>query len=157
MSCTALREVNLELLFGDFGIRQLLDKSWESSAKGLIMHPAILGVALGAQLAILVSDQVPKLNVEAACKGSVAADKAMGLALPQSFDKCMSDENSARQQLEPIWSSYSAEIRGECEAEATAAEDASYVDLLTCLQMTDDTSPNSRTSLKGASKKKPPN
>jgi hypothetical protein len=75
------------------------------------MHPAILGISLGAQLTMLVSDQVPKLNVEATCKGSVAADKAMGLDLPQSYDKCMSDESTAQQQLGPIWSSYSAAIR----------------------------------------------
>ncbi|WP_229172162.1 hypothetical protein [Bradyrhizobium altum] len=128
----------------------------EHSEKGLVMHPAILGIALGGQLAMLVSDQVPKLNVEAACRGSVAADKAMGLDLPQSFEKCMSDENSAQQQLGPIWSSYSAAIRAQCEGEATAAGDASYVDLLTCLQMTDGTNPNSSTSLKGASRRKSP-
>ena len=104
-----------------------------------------------------IDDQVPKLNVEATCKGSVAADKAMGLMLPQGFDKCMSDENSAQQQLVPIWSSYSAAIRAQCEGEATAAGSASYVDLLVCLQMTDGTSPNAITSLKGASRKKSPN
>jgi hypothetical protein len=121
------------------------------------MHPAILGFALGGQLVLFVSDQVPKLNVEATCRGSVAADKAMGLDLPQSFEKCMSDENSAQHQLGPIWSSYSAAIRVQCEGEATAAGNASYVDLLTCLQMTDGTTPNSGTSLRGASRKKPPN
>ncbi len=129
------------------------------------MHPAILGIAVGSQLTMLVADQVPKLNVEATCKGSVAADKAMGLMLPQGFDKwlpqgfdkCMSDENSAQQQLVPIWSSYSAAIRAQCEGEATAAGSASYVDLLVCLQMTDGTSPNAITSLKGASRKKSPN
>src|SRR5947207_2632311 len=112
------------------------------------MHPAILGIALGTQLTMLVSDQVPKLNVEATCKGSEAANKAMGLALPQNFEKCMSDENSAQQQLGPIWSSYPATIRAQCEGEATAAGNPSYVDLLVCLQMTDGTSPNSGTSLK---------
>ena len=91
------------------------------------MHPAILGIAVGSQLTMLVADQVPKLNVEATCKGSVAADKAMGLMLPQGFDKCMSDENSAQQQLVPIWSSYSAAIRAQCEGEATAAGSASYL------------------------------
>jgi hypothetical protein len=121
------------------------------------MHPAILGIALGTQLTTLVSDQVPKLNVEATCQASVEADKAMSLVLPQSFDKCMSDENSAQQQLGPIWSSYSAAIRAQCEGEATAAGNASYVDLLVCLQMTDGTSPNSSTSLRGASRKKSPN
>jgi hypothetical protein len=129
----------------------------ELSEKGLVMHPAILAVTLSGQLATPVSDQVPKLNVEATCKASVEADNAMGLVLAQSFDKCMSDENSARQQLGPIWSSHSAAIRAQCEGEATAAGNASYVDLLVCLQMTDGTSPNSSTSLRGASRKKSPN
>src|ERR1700745_2058798 len=116
------------------------------------MHPAILGIALGTQLTTLVSDQVPNLNVEATCQASVEADKAMGLALPQSFDKCMSDENSARQQLGPIWSSYSPAVRAQCEGEATIA-DASYVDLLTCLQMTDGSVTTSASALRGASRK----
>jgi hypothetical protein len=129
----------------------------EPSEKGLVMHPVIQAVAFGALWVTPVSDQVPKLNVEVTCRGSVAADKAMGLDLPQSFDKCMSDENTAQQQLGPIWYSYSAAIRTQCEGEATAAGNASYVDLLTCLQMTDGTTPNSSTKLRGASRKKPPN
>ena len=40
------------------------------------MHPAILGFALGTRLVALVSDRVPKLNVEANCKGTVADDTA---------------------------------------------------------------------------------
>jgi hypothetical protein len=118
------------------------------------MHHAILATALGALSLTPISDRVPKLNVEATCKASVEADKAMGLALPQSFDKCMSDENSARQQLGPIWSSYSASIRSSCEGEATDAGSASYVDLLTCLQMTDGTNAASANNLRGASRKK---
>ena len=62
------------------------------------MHPAIMAIAVSTQLLTPISDAIPKLNVEATCRGSVEADKAMGLDLPQSFDKCMSDENSARQQ-----------------------------------------------------------
>ena len=99
-----------------------------SLKKGHPMHPAIMAIAVSTQLLTPISDAIPKLNVEATCKGSVEADKAMGLALPQSFDKCMSDENSARQQLAPIWSSYSPAVRAQCEGEATIA-DASYVDL----------------------------
>jgi hypothetical protein len=91
------------------------------------MHPAIMAIAVSTQMLTPVSDAIPKLNVEATCKGSVEADKAMGLALPQSFDKCMSDENSARQQLDPIWSSSSPAVRAQCEGEATIG-DASYVE-----------------------------
>ena len=119
------------------------------------MPPAIFAIAMGTQLVMPVSDSVPKLNVEATCKGSVEADKEMGLALPQSFDKCMSDENSAREKLAPIWSSYSADVRTRCEGEAASVPgEASYVDLLTCLQMTDGSGATSGNASKGASRKK---
>lgn len=118
------------------------------------MHPAIIGLATAVGLLTYISDHVPKLSVEATCRASVETDKAMGLALPQSFEKCMSDENSAQQQLEPIWSSYSASVRSSCEGEATSAGSASYVDLLTCLQMTDGSMTATASALKGASRKK---
>jgi hypothetical protein len=118
------------------------------------MHPAITAVAAAIQLVTPISEAVPKLNVEVTCRGSVEADKAMGLALPQSFDKCMSDENSARQQLDTIWLSYSPTVRVQCEGEATAAGDPSYVDLLTCLQMSNGSVTTSTTALRGASRKK---
>ena len=118
------------------------------------MHPVIMAMAAASQLLTPTSDAVPKLNVEATCRGSVEADKAMGLALPQSYDKCMSDENSARDQLGPIWSSYSPAVRAQCEGEATAAGEASYVDLLTCLQMTDGSATPATNALRGASRKK---
>jgi hypothetical protein len=117
------------------------------------MHPTIMAIAVSTQFLTPISDAVPKLNVEATCRGSVETDKAMGLALPQSFDKCMSDENSARQQLDPIWSSYSPAVRTQCEGEATIG-DASYVDLLTCVQMTDGSATTSTSALRGASRKK---
>jgi hypothetical protein len=120
------------------------------------MHPVIFAATMGAQLLIQASDSVPKLNVEATCKGSVEADKALGLALPQSFDKCMSDENSALEQLRPIWSSYSASIQDRCHGEAVAAGDEIYVDLLVCLQMSAGTNTTPVTNLRGASKKRAP-
>ncbi len=118
------------------------------------MHPVIFAAAIGTQFLIQISDSVPKLNVEATCKGSVEADKAMGLDLPQSFDKCMSDENSALEQLRPIWPSYSAQIQERCRGEAVSFGNESYVDLLVCLQMTGDPSTTPVTNLKGASRKK---
>jgi len=111
-------------------------------------------IAARSQLLTPVAEGVPKYNVEATCRKSVQADREMGLDLPQSFNKCMSDENSAQQQLGPIWSNYSPTIRAQCEGEATAAGDVSYVDLLTCLQMTDGSVTTSASALKGASRKK---
>jgi hypothetical protein len=121
------------------------------------MYQAIMAMAATALLLTPVSDTVPKLNVEATCRDTGAADKAMGLVLAQSFDKCMSDENAARQQLEPVWTSYSPAVRAQCEGEATTAGEASYVDLLTCLEMTNGSVTASTNSLRIARKKKPAN
>jgi hypothetical protein len=118
------------------------------------MKIALLSMAmLGSQLVTPVSDRVPKLNVEATCKASVATDKAMGLDLAQSYQDCMRDENAAQQQLASVWLANSAELRNQCEGEATAAGSDSYVDLLTCLQMADPAKPPAPVpALRGASK-----
>jgi hypothetical protein len=123
--------------------------------KGIVMHPAILGIAMGTQLLTQVSDRVPKLDVEATCKASVQADKS--IALPQSYETCMADENTAEQQLASIWSSYSAPVQASCHDEAAAAGIASYVDLLICLQMNDPARATPVTNLRGASRKRPSN
>ena len=108
---------------------------------------------MGGQTAIPVSERVPQLNVEATCKATVATDKAMGLDLPQSYDDCMRDENSALQQLHSVWLTNSDTVRNRCEGEATAGGSDSYVDLLTCLQMADwAKSTPAAPKLRGASK-----
>ena len=120
------------------------------------MKAALLSLAmLGAQPLIPASDRVPTFNVEATCNGSAAADKAMGLALPQSTADCMRDEMDARQQLTTLWQSNPGPVRERCEGEAVAGGNESYVDLLTCLQMTDvANSLSTAAPLRGASKKR---
>jgi hypothetical protein len=118
------------------------------------MKAALLLLAmLGSDAVIPVSDRVPELNVEALCKETAAADKAMGLAEPQSFADCMRDEKDAQQQLATVWPANPGPARERCEGEATAAGAQSYVDLLTCVQMTGTGgSPSTATPLKGGSK-----
>ena len=114
--------------------------------------PIVLVSQLGSPLVIPVGDRVPVINVEQTCKASAETDKAMGLDLPQSVENCMRDENAAREQLAAVWSSYSASTRDTCSAEATMSGTGSYVDLLTCLQMTDPAKLTPTMDLKGASK-----
>ena len=120
------------------------------------MYAALLSLALATQLgnpsAIPVADVVPTINVERTCKESAAADQAAKLDLAQPVEKCMSDENAAKAQLAVIWSNYSASIRNRCTQEATLIGTGSYVDLLTCMQMTDPSTITPTPALKGASK-----
>jgi hypothetical protein len=120
------------------------------------MNVTVLSIALasqlGSSLVIPVGDRVPVINVERTCKESAATDKAMNLDLPQSVENCMRDENAAQQQLATIWSNYSSSTRDSCTQEATNDQTGSYVDLLTCLQMTDPAKLTPTMDLRGASK-----
>jgi hypothetical protein len=107
------------------------------------MLPAILGIVLGTQLLVQVSDRVPNLHAERTCKGRIAGFKLMRMEIHHSYEECMSDEKLALQRLGPIWSSYSASIRARCTSETIELGVNSYVDLVECLQMTDSTGPNS--------------
>jgi hypothetical protein len=117
------------------------------------MKAALLSLALlGGQPAIQISDRVPHLKVEALCKATAADDKANGIVLGQSFERCMSDETAAEQQLSTVWSSNAGPIRDRCESAAMISDDTqSYVDLLACMQEA-GLAATPGASLRGASK-----
>jgi hypothetical protein len=80
------------------------------------------------------SEGVPKLAVENSCRDA----KLYGMTDPeQTYKNCMLDENEAKQQLEAKWSDYKAATRRQCLA-AGANPSPSYVELLTCIEMTDE-------------------
>ena len=119
------------------------------------MKILLFSFAIGTQLVTPVADRVPIFNVEVSCKGASSADRSQGTtAQTQSYDACMSDEESARQELTPVWLTFSGTARDNCEKEASGDGLASYVELLTCLQLARNDSPEKVTRLKGARRKK---
>jgi len=114
----------------------------------------ILSIAtLGSPMMVPVSDHIPKLNVETSCKTTTA--EAQNMTPQQAYDACMRDEDAAQQHLATIWSSSPASLRDQCEGEATIGGYVSYVDLLTCMQMSTDwaNASSPKSTLRGASKK----
>jgi hypothetical protein len=111
-----------------------------------------LASQLGSPLLMPVADRVPVINVEQTCKDTAATDRAMNLDLAQPVENCMRDENEAQRQLVAIWSTYPASIRDRCADEATLVGSGSYVDLLTCMQMTDPAKLSPTPALRGASR-----
>lgn len=105
--------------------------------EGCTTVAGILGEPIGDDTGDAGIDRIPHLNVEALCKATSATDKAMGLALAQSFEACMRDETTAQQQLTAIWQANPAPVRERCAGEAMMGDSQSYVDLLTCLQAAD--------------------
>jgi hypothetical protein len=79
---------------------------------------------------IPVSDGVPTLDVAKECRFEGGSSEV--------FDRCMRDENEARTEVEALRPKVSSEDRTACVSEATVGGYASYIELITCLEMARD-------------------
>lgn len=95
----------------------------------LITVPVVI---LGSHLVISVADRIPKIDIVGNCRLNVAATAS--LTVDQSVKACISDEQNARGQLQKQWFHFPTASRASCSAQNNIGG-ASYVDLLTCLQM----------------------
>ncbi|NVO15210.1 MAG: hypothetical protein HXX10_14340 [Rhodoplanes sp.] len=75
------------------------------------------------------ADGVPTLDVNKSCRG--------GSDTKAALDSCMKSEADARAKLVANWSLYPADQRKVCFSEG-GTELASYVEILTCLEMYKD-------------------
>jgi hypothetical protein len=91
----------------------------------MLLHLPI--VILATLSPVAVSDTVPKFDIARECRfeGGSTVD----------FDRCSQDEAEALEQLKANWAQFSAVDKSTCLTVATVAGFASYVELLTCLEM----------------------
>jgi len=98
----------------------------------------LLGVAAGAALlifsAVAFAADVPRLDVATACRAAAGAD----LGIDYDVNRCLKSENDARDQLKTQWASFPAADRTLCTQTATMGGTASYVELITCLELKRD-------------------
>jgi hypothetical protein len=80
--------------------------------------------------------QVPELNVTAICKARSGGTKL--LQSGQAIEDCVRDEKAAKLQLSPSWGSTSVPVRKRCQSDARALGTTSYLDLLACIQISQD-------------------
>ena len=97
------------------------------------MFPSLSSLALASTFVLLVADQVPTLNVEPSCRA--AARMSDRLSLDASLRRCLADEKGAREELEKEWTQFSPALRQRCVATTRWGGEASYVEVLICLQM----------------------
>jgi hypothetical protein len=83
--------------------------------------------------------RVPELNVKAVCKARSVDAKVLQSTPGQSIADCVRDEEAAKQQLSTLWASTSVPIRNRCEIDARSLGTTSYLDLLACIQIAEDT------------------
>ena len=88
----------------------------------------------GGHLLIAVVDRMPELNFEPICRDSA------GQNLGGRDDRviCIQDEKAARDALARQWSEFDAADRARCVRLSTSNGSASYVEVLTCLELDRD-------------------
>jgi hypothetical protein len=86
--------------------------------------------------------RVPELNVKAVCKARSADAKVMHSISEQSIADCVRDEEAAKQQLISLWASVPVRMGNRCESDARSLGTTSYLDLLACMQIAEDTKPS---------------
>jgi hypothetical protein len=97
----------------------------------LMYLPIVIAAALPVSP---VADNVPRLDVARECR-TETEDQA-------GRQHCTEEENQALQQIKKEWQTFSAADRRFCEKEAAMGGAGSYVELVTCLEMTRDTRNN---------------
>jgi hypothetical protein len=98
---------------------------------GMILFPVMM---VGGHLLIAVADKVPDLNFEPICRE--AAGENLGLKDDSAI--CIGDERAARDALAKRWSEFESADRARCIRLSTTNRTASYVEVLTCLEMDRD-------------------
>ena len=90
--------------------------------------------ALSLAAPAFAADGVPRLNVRPTCHPIDASDKTIRI----DTERCLKTENDAHEQLVRQWADFPAADRALCTRTATLTSMASYVDLITCLEMKRD-------------------
>ena len=81
-----------------------------------------------------MADNVPKLNVTPSCKAAAAGSVVEG----RNTRACLNDEREAQKELAKSWGQYRAADKQQCVTLVGKGGPASYVELLSCLQVLRD-------------------
>ena len=141
VACSGPRQASRPAGFAgaEASVRFCLDSSREGrNRQGKAMNITLPSTLVGAVVAgiISIADTPPKFDPAPACKAAAAIDQSMDLAVSQSYESCMNDEESARAELVKGWNTYPADAKPRCVGEATDGGLPSYVELLECFLVT---------------------
>jgi hypothetical protein len=94
----------------------------------MLLHLPI--VILATLSPVAVSDSAPKLDITKECRFEGGSS--------ETFNRCVRDENEALTELQAVWPKVTGADRSSCVDESTSGGYASYIELLTCLEMARD-------------------
>lgn len=93
--------------------------------------PGLLPVLLASSHLMLVADRVPEFNVAPSCQAATRSS----VSVNRDEGACKRDEEAAHSKLNQDWELYSQAQKTHCVQLATLGGPASYVELITCLEM----------------------
>ena len=91
-------------------------------------------LAVASSLITVAADNVPTLKVEPSCK----AAGVEGVITGRTADSCLNDEKAAREELVKNWATFSGDDKTHCLSMVSTGGSPSYVELLSCLEMSRD-------------------
>jgi hypothetical protein len=99
----------------------------------------LIGAATALVIALLVrpapaADGIPQLDVEPSCQAAEGAAMVVG----RDGDNCRSDEWAAKAAVARDWDKFSGTDKSHCVALVKTGGPASYVELLSCLEVSRD-------------------
>jgi hypothetical protein len=100
----------------------------------LTIRIAPAAISLGLLTAIAVADSPPRLNVAPSC----AAAARGAIVIGRDKEACMGDERAAQDTLKQNWSKYNSADKTQCIGNVKTGGPASYVELLSCLEIMRD-------------------
>ncbi len=114
----------------------------------MMLFPAMM---VGGQLLIAVVDKVPELNFEPICR-EAGGENRLG---KDDLETCRKGETDARDELARQWSEFGSADRARCVRLSSSNRAASYVEVLTCLEMDRDAKKLRRTKDAGIAAPEP--
>jgi hypothetical protein len=92
---------------------------------------ALIALLLGLPVSLRAADSPPKLDVVPSCN-------AAAISVGRDKEACLADERSAEGILGQNWSTYDAADKTQCIGNVKTGGPASYVELLSCLEIMRD-------------------
>jgi hypothetical protein len=95
---------------------------------------AIASLLIGLQVAVAVADGPPKFDLAPTCNAAVR----FAIVAGRDKEACLDDEHTAESTLAQNWSKYNATDKTQCIGNVKTGGPASYVELLSCLEIMRD-------------------
>jgi hypothetical protein len=95
---------------------------------------AVVALVLGLPAAVARADSPPKLDVTPSCNAAARGAISAG----RDKEACLADERTAENSLAQNWSKFNAADKTQCVGNVKTGGPASYVELLSCLEIMRD-------------------